>query len=118
MTNVYIPFHLLADVKVKESSEGQWIKGEYIEETFSERIIKAVYMPVSLNDLKNYPQGVITLEDMDLRTKENLKLGDIIILNGTEWKIIQKADYGYIADLKFYILRRSDKDDRANNELT
>lgn len=68
-------------------------------------------MPVSLNDLKNYPQGIVTLEDMDLRTKENLKLGDLIIIDEIEWKIIQKADYSYVADLKFYILRRSDKDD-------
>lgn len=111
MTNVYIPFHLLTNVRVKILKEGQWIKGEYIEKVSSEKIIKAVYMPVSLNDLKNYPAGAITLEDMDLRTKEDLKLGDIVIINEVEWKIIQKADYSYIADLKFYILRRSDKDD-------
>lgn len=111
MTNVFIPTHLLTDVKVKETVKGEWVKGKYIEGTTTERIIQAVYMPVSLNDLKNYPQGVVTLEDMDLRTKENLKLGDYIIINGVEWKIIQKADYYYVADLKFYILRRSDKDD-------
>lgn len=111
MTNVFIPTHLLTDVKIKETTEGEWIKGEHIEGTTTERIIQAVYMPVSLNDLKNYPQGVVTLEDMDLRTKENLKLGDLIIIDEVEWKIIQKADYSYVADLKFYILRRSDKDD-------
>lgn len=111
MTNVFIPTHLLTDVKIKETTEGEWIKGEYIEGTTTERIIQAVYMPVSLNDLKNYHQGVVTLEDMDLRTKENLKLGDLIIIDEVEWKIIQKADYSYVADLKFYILRRSDKDD-------
>lgn len=115
MTNVYIPYHLLTDVKVISISEGEWVKGDYIEGITKERIIQAVYMPVSLNDLKNYPQGAITLEDMDLRTKENLKLGDIVIINNIQWKIIQKADYSYIADLKFYILRRSDKDDTANN---
>ena len=111
MTNVFIPAHFLTAVKVKETTEGEWIKGEYIEGTTTERIIQAVYMPVSLNDLKNYPQGEITLEDIDLRTKENLNLGDIVIINEVEWKIIQKADYSYVADLKFYILRRSDKDD-------
>lgn len=115
MTNVYVPYHLLTDVKVISISEGRWLKGEYIEGTPTEKIIKAVYMPVSLNDLKNYPQGAITLEDMDLRTKENLKLGDIIVIDNIRWKIVQKADYSYIADLKFYILRRSDKDDTANN---
>ncbi|WP_294707250.1 hypothetical protein [uncultured Fusobacterium sp.] len=111
MTNVYIPFHLLTNVRVKVLKEGQWIKGEYVEEKSVEKIIKAVYMPLSLNELKNYPQGALTLEDMDFRTKENLNLGDIVIINEVEWKIIQKADYSYIADLKFYILRRSDKDD-------
>ena len=33
MTNVFIPAHLLTEVKVKETTEGEWIKGEYIEGT-------------------------------------------------------------------------------------
>ncbi len=110
MTNVFIPAQFLREVKIK-SKVGEWIKGEYIVTSNSEKIVKAIYMPMSLQELKNYPQGVITLEDLDLRTKEDLNLGDIVEVNNVEWKIIQKADYSYIADLKFYILRRSDKDD-------
>lgn len=117
MTNVYIPDELFTDVIVKTTTEGKWVNGEYTEGETTERIIRVVYMPVNLNDIKNYPQGALTLEDMDLRTKENLNLGDIVIINNHKWEIIQKADYSYIADLKFYILKRSDKDDRTDNSI-
>lgn len=110
MKNIFIPTQFLKRVRVK-SLKGQWIEGEWVENAAETRIIKAVFMPVNPRDLKNYPQGFITLEDMDLRTKEDLELGDIVEINGKEWKIFQKLDYGYIADLKFYILKRSDKDD-------
>lgn len=43
MTNVFIPTHLLTDVKVKETTEGEWIKGEYIEGTTTERCIYASF---------------------------------------------------------------------------
>lgn len=110
MHNIFLPGHLLTDVLVKKQG-GEWIEGEWVENAAETRIIKAVFMPVNPRDLKNYPQGFITLEDMDLRTKEDLELGEIVEINGKEWKIFQKLDYEYIADLKFYILRRSDKDD-------
>ena len=58
MTNVYIPFHLLTNVRVKVLKEGQWIKGEYVEEEPVKKIIKAVYMPLSLNELKNILKGL------------------------------------------------------------
>lgn len=111
MTNVFIPDNFFKDIKVKIRPVGKWVLGEWVKKESQEKIIKAVYMPVSLNEIKNYPQGLITLEDIDLRTKENLNLGDIIKINNKNFIVIRKADYDYIADLKFYILRRSDKDD-------
>lgn len=111
MTNVYIPYELFKSVKVIRKGKGEWRKGEFVEVPGTLEKIRAVYMPVSLNQIKNYPQGLLTLEDIDLRTKANLNYGDLVILDNEEFKIVQKTDYTYIADLKFYILRRSSKDD-------
>jgi hypothetical protein len=68
-------------------------------------------MPVSSDTLKYYPQGEITLKDMELFTKEKLKEGDIAILRNEEFKIIEITDFDYLADIKSYILKRSTKDD-------
>ena len=68
-------------------------------------------MPVSSDILKYYPQGEITLKDMELFTKEKLKERDIVILRDEKFKIIEITDFDYLADIKSYILKRSTKDD-------
>lgn len=92
------------------SKNGKWGKGKYIESTV-EKTIKGVYMPVSTDSLKYYPQGSITLEDRELFTKELLKNEDIVLINNEEFKIVESADFEYLADIKIYLLRRSTKDD-------
>ena len=110
MESVFIPEYLYTTVRV-ETREGSWINGKWVKEKDGITEIGAVYMPVSPSTLKKFPAGAITLEDMSLFTKDELKLKDIVFINGKEWYVYQKTDYGYIADLKFYILRRSNKDD-------
>lgn len=109
MIDVFIPNSLLKDIQLIQIKE-YWEKGKYHKEE-TKKIIKGVYLPVSFNTLKNYPQGSITLEDLELKSKEDLKVGSLIEINNKQWKVVQKRDYDYIANIKFYILRRSDKDD-------
>ena len=92
------------------SRNRRWEKGKYIESTV-EKVIKGVYMPVSTDSLKYYPQGSITLEDRELFTKELLKNEDIVLINNEEFKIVESTDFEYLADIKIYLLRRSTKDD-------
>ena len=101
----------ITNIKVISKVEGRWEKGKYIADNEKEQIIKGVYMPVSSDTLKYYPQGKITLKDMELFTKEKLKEGDIAILRNEEFKIIEITDFDYLADIKSYILKRSTKDD-------
>ena len=99
------------NIKIISRVEGKWEKGKYIPDSEIEKNIKGVYMPVSSDTLKYYPQGEITLKDMELFTKEKLKEGDIAILREEEFKIIEITDFDYLADIKSYILKRSTKDD-------
>ena len=101
----------ITNIKVISKVEGRWEKGKYITDEEKEKIIKGVYMPVSSDTLKYYPQGEITLKDMELFTIEKLKEGDIVILREKEFKIIEITDFDYLADIKSYILKRSTKDD-------
>ena len=101
----------ITNIKVISKVEGRWEKGKYITDEEKEKIIKGVYMPVSSDTLKYYPQGEIRLKDMELFTKEKLKEGDIAILREKEFKIIEITDFDYLADIKSYILKRSTKDD-------
>lgn len=100
----------ITNIKVISKVEGKWEKGKYIESTV-EKTIKGVYMPVSTDSLKYYPQGSITLEDRELFTKELLKNEDIVLINNEEFKIVESTDFEYLADIKIYLLRRSTKDD-------
>lgn len=117
MENVYIPKELLTTVELKKVGKGKWVKGKWIEGTEIITQTKAAYMPVSSSTLKKYPEGAITLEDMCLFSKEDLELKDKILIKGVEWSVHQKTAYGYLADMIFYILRRSDKDDRKDNQF-
>ena len=101
----------ITNIKVISRVEGRWEKGKYIANEEKEKFIKGVYMPVSSDILKYYPQGEITLKDMELFTKEKLKEGDIAILKDERFKIIEVTDFDYLADIKSYILKRSTKDD-------
>lgn len=111
MENVYIPEELLTTIKVKRKAEGDWIKGVWVEGEEQINSIEAAYMPISPSTLKKYPAGSITLENMSLFTKENLELKDKVLIEDAEWNIYQRTSYSYLADMKFYILRRSNKDD-------
>ena len=99
------------NIKIISSVEGRWEKGKYIANEEKEKIIKGVYMPVSSDTLKYYPQGSITLKDRELFTKELLKDEDIVLINNEEFKIVESTDFDYLADIKSYILKRSTKDD-------
>lgn len=101
----------ITNIEVISKAKGRWEKGKYIADEEKEKIIKGVYMPISFDTLKYYPQGEITLKDMELFTKEKLKEGDIVILRNEEFKIIEITDFDYLADIKSYILKRSTKDD-------
>ena len=101
----------ITNIKIISSVEGRWEKGKYIADEEKEKIIKGVYMPVSSDTLKYYPQGSITLKDRELFTKELLKDEDIVLINNEEFKIVESTDFEYLADIKIYLLRRSTKDD-------
>ena len=111
MDNVILLNKHKKDIKIISKIEGRWEKGKYIANDEKEQIIKGVYMPISSDTLKYYPQGSITLEDRELFTKELLKNEDIVIINNEEFKVVESTDFDYLADIKSYILKRSTKDD-------
>ena len=82
------------------NDEGDW------EEVTTEKTIYGAIFPFKPNDFKNYPEGLLKAQDKKLITKENIEDLDIIILNNEEYKVINLQDYSYLADVKFYILRR------------
>ncbi|MFV0578894.1 MAG: hypothetical protein ACK5NU_09550 [Fusobacterium ulcerans] len=98
--------HMMSLLK-KETTEGKyseagvWVEGE-------EKLIefKGVYMPFSSQDFKNYPQGFIEHSDLDLKTMEKLENGDIVVINGEEWKVMASLFESYLADIKMYLLRK------------
>lgn len=99
------------NVQLKTKEAGKWEKGKYVGENASIRTIQGVFLPISGDVLKHYPQGAITLKDMEFFTKELLKEGDLLEVRDEEWKVIEITNYDYIADIRTYILRRSTKDD-------
>ena len=105
-----MPKKLLKDVKIKKKN-GKWEKGKWVVEKEEIKTVKGIYMPVSSNTLKKFPAGSVTLEDISFITKEKISLQDKVVIGKQEYNIFQKTDYDYLADVKFYILRKSDKDD-------
>ncbi len=111
MDNVKLLNKHITNINIISVDSGKWEKGKYIEENKVNRRIKGVYLPVSTDVFKYYPQGAVTLKDRELFTKENLKEGDIAIINGEEFKIVESTSFDYLADIKIYLLKRSTKDD-------
>lgn len=97
---------------ILQKEEGQWIQGKWQAEIEKEKSIQGVYLPVSADTLKYYPQGTISLEDLELFTKTELKKGDRALIRGERWSVVENTNFDYIADVKVYILKRSTKDDR------
>lgn len=85
----------------KYNEAGVWEEGE-------EKLVefKGVYMPFSSQDFKNYPQGFIEHSDLDLKTMAKLENGDIVVINGEEWKVMASLFESYLADIKMYLLRK------------
>lgn len=101
----------MTSIVILQKEEGQWIQGKWKNEVEKETTIQGVYLPVSTDILKYYPQGVISLEDIELFTKAELKKGDMALIRGERWSVIENTNFDYIADVKGYILKRSTKDD-------
>ncbi|MGL5428673.1 MAG: hypothetical protein ACRDAS_12260 [Cetobacterium sp.] len=105
MDKVFIPRRLMKDIKVK-FLEGEWINGEWIENKSIENTFKGVYFPFNSSDIKNFKEGYIEVGDIDLRAKVILTEKSIIELNGVKYEVNPNLDYGYLADIKFYILKK------------
>lgn len=101
----------MTSIVILQKEEGQWIQGKWQTETEKEKTIQGVYLPVSADVLKHYPQGAISLEDLELFTKAELKKGNMALIRGERWSVIENTNFDYIADVKVYILKRSTKDD-------
>lgn len=97
----------MTSIQRKIFSEGKYNDAGVWEEGKEElQEIKAVYMQFSSSDLKNYPQGFIEQGDLDLKTKEKLTTGDILVIEGQEWKVMRTLFDSYLADIKMYVLRQ------------
>lgn len=111
MQNVYIPEWMMDTItrittsKGDYNDEGDWVPGAETRED-----IKAFHVPFGSKEIKDYPQGMIEFGDEDIRSKTLLKKKDRVLIDGEEWYIVDRIDYKKIADLKFYIGRRTDKD--------
>ena len=110
MQNVFIPRFLMKNVDRITTTKGDYDdSGDWVPGVETKTTIKAFYAPFGSKEIKDYPQGFIEIGDMDIRTKAELNKGDIIEINSEKWKIMDRINYSYIADLKFYVGRRSDK---------
>lgn len=114
MENVLLLDEFLIPMTLKKvvgdyNNDGDW------EETTTEKEIFGAVFPFKPNDFKNYPVGLLKSQDQKLITKEDIEDLDTIILNDEEYKIISLQNYTYLADVRFYILRRK-LNDRYNQE--
>lgn len=105
MDKVFIPKRLMQDIKVKVL-DGKWIEGEWVEQESTEVTFKGVYFPFNSSDIKNFKEGYIEVDDIDLRAKVALAEKTIIELDGVKYEVNPNLDYGYLADIKFYILKK------------
>lgn len=115
-TNVIIPNSLMIDLElVAGIAEGHWDdNGNWIEETTESKNIRGALFPFKPDDFKNYPEGLLKKDDRKLITKEILKDNDVIMLEGNKYIISSLQDYDYLADVGFYVFRRSINDTRSN----
>ena len=108
---VLIPKSLMLTIQRVTNIDGHYDdNGTWISGTENKSNIKAFFAPFGSKEIKDYPQGMIELGDMDVRTKTKLNKQDKLIINGEKWVIVDRIDYNYLADLGFYVARRSDKD--------
>ncbi|WP_297636842.1 hypothetical protein [uncultured Clostridium sp.] len=106
MSRVFIPKRLLTPITVEEEIGGHWDNGEWIEGIKKTITFKGVYFPFNSSDIKNFKEGYIEVGDIDLRAKVALTEKSIIELNGVKYEVNPNLDYGYLADIKFYILKK------------
>lgn len=112
MENVLLIDEFLIPMKLIRVSGDYDDNGDWQETTSEEEIYGAVF-PFKPNDFKNYPDGLLKSQDQKLITKTEINDLDIIILENQKYKVISLQNYKYLADVKFYILRRL-VDDRYN----
>lgn len=105
MDKVFIPRRLMKNIKIKVL-DGEWVNGEWIESPSRNIEFKGIYFPFNSSDIKNFKEGYIEIGDIDLRAKVELETKSIIELNGIMYEVNPNLDYGYLADIKFYILKK------------
>lgn len=103
---ILLPQHLTI-VKILQKSDGQWIDGEWIEGEKAEINIQAGVFPLKPNDFKNYPEGLLKNDDRKLIAKEKINSNDEIFINEKKYIIVTSQEYGYLADINFYVIRES-----------
>lgn len=117
MDKVFIPRRLMKDIKIKVL-DGEWVNGKWVESAISNIEFKGAYFPFISSDIKIFKEGYIEIGDIDLRAKIELETKSIIELNGIMYEVNPNLDYGYLADIKFYILKKvinPVKDNKGSN---
>lgn len=84
---------------------GEWKKGKWIDGEIIEKQIEGVCMPFTSQELKNFPEGYVSLDDKDLKTYSSLEENTKVRFDGKLYKVCKGLDYGYLADIKNYILK-------------
>ena len=84
--------------------------GIYVEGTITTTSFEAVPFPVSQYDLRLFPQGALSYDDIKIYTKTNL--GNAVEktitrdYDNSEYRLLKATPYKELADLKVYILKR------------
>lgn len=115
MDNVILLSQHLIKIILKKDRGNYNNNGNWIEDIKKQEIEGAIF-PLNANDFRNYPAGLLQHDDIKLLTTEQIENTDKIVFENKEYWIVSSKKYSYLADMNFYILRRT-LNDRDNKEL-
>ena len=83
-------------------------KGEYTKSWSDSETVNMTLIPVGMNELKFYPEGTVTAQDMKIYTDQNLdlKIGSRFMYDGNQYEIKNDVYRSY-GDFSMYLGRRT-----------
>lgn len=110
MDNVKLLKRHLKDFKYISYPDGEYVDFTWVPGTPVEIPFTAAPFPIGEKELRLFPQGALSFNDIKIYTYEDL--GDVVdkdikrVSNDETFRLINAKPYTEIADLKVYILKR------------
>ena len=88
------------------TERGEYVNGEWVSAPGASTVDGAV-LPMKSSDLQVIDRGDVSFKDKKFYTKDStLRVDDIITINGDNWKVFTTIEYGYIADLFRFVIKK------------